>query len=64
MADMVSRLLRLVGLVTLLSGALIAFFAITASPPLYPPIETSYVLIGVLLGLAGFVTVVSKYRVD
>ncbi|MEM0287870.1 MAG: hypothetical protein QXG05_06875 [Nitrososphaerota archaeon] len=64
MADRMSMLLRLVGLATLISGLLIAYFAITSNPPLYPPIETSYMLIAVLLSVAGAITVIAKYRVD
>jgi len=62
MADRVAGLLRFAGLITLIFGLLLAYYAATVNPPLIPPVETSYILIGVLLSVAGIVALISKYR--
>ncbi|MEM0117353.1 MAG: hypothetical protein QXX17_04385 [Conexivisphaerales archaeon] len=62
MADRVAGLLRFIGLLALIFGLLLAYYAITVSPPLYPPIETSYVIIGALMSVAGLIALISKYR--
>jgi len=62
MADRVSGLLRFIGLIALIFGLLLIYFALSVNPPLYPPIETSYVIIGALMSVAGLVALISKYR--
>lgn len=62
MVDKVAILLRFAGFVALVLGILLAYYALTVSPPLYPPVETSYIIIGALMGVAGLVALISKYR--
>jgi len=62
LADSVATLLRIAGAITLIIGLLLIALAATTSPSLYPPIEFSYIVVGLFLGVAGFVALVSKYR--
>jgi hypothetical protein len=61
MNDRVAVVLRITGLMSLGVGLLIGYFAMTASPSLYPPIQASYLIIATILAGAGFLAFISKY---
>ncbi|MGA1975886.1 MAG: hypothetical protein ABSG92_09655 [Conexivisphaerales archaeon] len=61
MNDRAEVILRLLGATSLLMGFLLAYYALTTSPSLYPPVQASYAIVGVVMGGAGFMALVSKY---
>jgi hypothetical protein len=62
MNDRAAVILRIVGLLALAVGLLLGYFALTASPSLYPPVLASYLIVASILGGAGFLTLISKYE--
>jgi hypothetical protein len=62
MIDRAAVILRLLGAAALLMGFLVAFYALTTSPALYPPLQASYAIVGVVMGGAGFLALISKYE--
>jgi hypothetical protein len=62
MNDTAEVILRFLGAATLIMGFLLAYYAWTTSPSLYPPLQVSYVVAGVVMGGAGFLALISKYE--
>jgi hypothetical protein len=62
MADRAEVILRLLGAAALVMGLLLAYFALTTSPSLYPPLQASFVIAAAVMGGAGFLALISKYE--
>ena len=61
MNDRVVVILRIVGIISMVIGILIGYFAATTSPALYPPLLASYLIVAAVLAGAGFLTLISRF---